>query len=52
MRAEFLALGVGTHPMALLAQGGEALFLEVFARGLETVAKAFTRARSRTGCSI
>lgn len=41
MRAEFLALGVGTHPMALLAGGGEEAFLEVFARGLETVAKAF-----------
>lgn len=41
MRAEFLALGVGTHPMTLLAEGGEEAFLEVFARGLETVAKAF-----------
>jgi pyruvate,water dikinase len=41
MRAEFLALGVGTHPMALLAEGGEEAFLEVFAHGLETVAKAF-----------
>ena len=41
MRAEFLALGVGRHPMALLADGGEEAFLEVFAHGLETVAKAF-----------
>ena len=41
MRAEFLALGVGTHPLALLAAGGEEAFLEVFASGLETVAKAF-----------
>jgi pyruvate,water dikinase len=41
MRAEFLALGVGTHPMALLADGGEESFLEVFAHGLETVARAF-----------
>ena len=41
MRAEFLALGVGTHPMALLAGGGEEAFLEVFSRGLETVARAF-----------
>jgi pyruvate,water dikinase len=41
MRAEFLALGVGTHPKALLASGGEGAFLAVFSRGLETVAKAF-----------
>jgi pyruvate,water dikinase len=41
MRAEFLALGVGTHPKALIASGGEEAFLEVFSRGLETVAKAF-----------
>jgi pyruvate,water dikinase len=41
MRAEFLALGVGTHPKKLLASGGEEAFLEVFSRGLETVAKAF-----------
>jgi phosphoenolpyruvate synthase/pyruvate phosphate dikinase len=41
MRAEFLALGVGTHPSALLAQGGEDAFLEVFRGGLETVAGAF-----------
>lgn len=41
MRAEFLALGVGTHPRALIASGGEEAFLEVFSRGLETVAKAF-----------
>jgi len=41
MRAEFLALGVGAHPMALLAQGGEQAFVDVFAGGLETVAGAF-----------
>jgi phosphoenolpyruvate synthase/pyruvate phosphate dikinase len=41
MRAEFLALGVGSHPMTLLHQGGEEAFLEVFAGGLETVAAAF-----------
>jgi pyruvate,water dikinase len=41
MRAEFLALGVGTHPMALLARGGEGAFLEVFRGGLEVVARAF-----------
>jgi pyruvate,water dikinase len=41
LRAEFLALGVGRHPMALLGDGGEAAFVEVFAGGLETVARAF-----------
>jgi len=41
MRAEFLALGVGIHPKALLAGGREDAFLEVFAGGLETVARAF-----------
>jgi phosphoenolpyruvate synthase/pyruvate phosphate dikinase len=41
MRAEFLALGVGTHPMALLAAGGEEAFLEFFTSGLRTVAEAF-----------
>jgi len=41
MRAEFLALGVGTHPMALLAQGGERAFLDVFRGGLDVVARAF-----------
>jgi len=41
LRAEFLALGVGTHPLALLARGGEAAFLDVFRSGLETVARAF-----------
>ena len=40
MRAEFLALGVGAHPMALLAQGGEQAFVDVFA-GWKTVAGAF-----------
>ncbi len=41
MRAEFLALGVGHHPMALLASGGEEAFINVFAGGLEKVARAF-----------
>jgi pyruvate,water dikinase len=41
MRAEFLALGVGSHPRSLLASGGEEAFLEVFAGGLRTVAEAF-----------
>ena len=41
LRAEFLALGAGRHPMAVLADGGEEAFVEVFAAGLETVARAF-----------
>src|SRR5262245_7975029 len=41
MRAEFLALGVGTHPLALLETGGEAAFLTCFRDGLLTVARAF-----------
>jgi pyruvate,water dikinase len=41
MRAEFLALAVGRHPMALLAEGGEEAFLQVFRGGIETVARAF-----------
>jgi pyruvate,water dikinase len=41
LRAEFLALGVGRHPGALLADGGEEAFIEVFADGLRTVAAAF-----------
>lgn len=41
MRAEFLALGLGTHPQALLAEHGEEAFVETFADGLRTVAQAF-----------
>jgi len=41
MRAEFLALALGTHPLALLARGGEQAFRDVFAGGLRTVAQAF-----------
>jgi len=41
MRAEFLALGLGTHPLALLEEGGEEAFVAVFRNGLETVARAF-----------
>jgi phosphoenolpyruvate synthase/pyruvate phosphate dikinase len=41
LRAEFLALGVGRHPLAVLADRGEEAFVEVFATGLETVARAF-----------
>jgi phosphoenolpyruvate synthase/pyruvate phosphate dikinase len=41
LRAEFLALGVGRHPGAILAEGGEEAFVRVFADGLRTVAAAF-----------
>jgi pyruvate,water dikinase len=41
MRAEFLALGIGRHPLALLEEHGEAAFVSVFRDGLETVARAF-----------
>ena len=41
MRAEFLALTVGKHPLALLEDEGEEAFLEVFRDGLATVARAF-----------
>jgi pyruvate,water dikinase len=41
MRAEFLALGVGRHPLALLGEHGEDAFVSVFRDGLETVARAF-----------
>lgn len=41
LRAEFLALGLGRHPSAVLEDAGEAEFVRVFAEGLETVARAF-----------
>jgi pyruvate,water dikinase len=41
MRAEFLALGIGRHPLALLEEHGEAAFVSVFRDGLDTVARAF-----------
>jgi phosphoenolpyruvate synthase/pyruvate phosphate dikinase len=41
MRAEFLALGLGTHPQAILAERGEEAFVAAFADGLRTVAQAF-----------
>ena len=41
LRAEFLALSVGRHPLALLEEDGEEAFLTVFRGGLETVARAF-----------
>jgi pyruvate,water dikinase len=41
LRAEFLALQLGTHPLALVEEGGEEAFVEVFRAGLERVARAF-----------
>ena len=41
LRAEFLALGLGRHPSALLEEAGEDEFVRTFAEGLETVARAF-----------
>ena len=41
LRAEFLALGLGKHPLALLEEQGEEAFVTVFREGLETVARAF-----------
>jgi len=41
LRAEFLALGAGRHPSAVLEEGGEDAFVRTFAEGLETVARAF-----------
>jgi pyruvate,water dikinase len=41
MRAEFLALGLGTHPLALLEEHGEGAFVRTFRDGLEKVARAF-----------
>ena len=41
MRAEFLALSLGTHPDQLIAEGGEELFLRTFTQGLEKVARDF-----------
>jgi pyruvate,water dikinase len=41
LRAEFLVLGLGRHPRALLEEHGEEAFVSVFRDGLETVARAF-----------
>ena len=41
LRAEFLALGIGRHPSAVLEEHGEDAFVRTFAEGLETVARAF-----------
>jgi pyruvate,water dikinase len=41
MRAEFLAMQSGTHPLALLEEGGERAYVGFYAEGLEQVASAF-----------
>jgi pyruvate,water dikinase len=41
MRAEFLALSLGTHPGQIIADGGEEIFIQTFAQGLEKVARDF-----------
>jgi len=41
MRAEFMASEVGKHPKLLIKRGGDDLFINTFAKGLEKVAKAF-----------
>lgn len=41
MRAEFLALSAGTHPLAVLEDGGEDAYVALFADGLREVAAAF-----------
>lgn len=41
MRAEFMASEVGKHPKLLIKRGGDELFINTFAKGIEKVAKAF-----------
>jgi len=41
MRAEFLALSLGTHPDQIISEGGEQRFIDTFATGLEKVARDF-----------
>jgi pyruvate,water dikinase len=41
MRAEFLALSLGTHPQKLVRDGGADAFVDFFSDGLTRVAKAF-----------
>jgi pyruvate,water dikinase len=41
MRTEFLALSLGVHPNKLLAEGGEAAFIELFSESLIAVARDF-----------
>jgi pyruvate,water dikinase len=41
MRAEFLALGAGRHPQAILESDGEDAYVALFQEGIEQVAAAF-----------
>jgi pyruvate,water dikinase len=41
MRAEFLFLQSGTHPLAVLEEGGEPGLIDFLRAGMETVARAF-----------
>ncbi|MEO0281735.1 MAG: phosphoenolpyruvate synthase [candidate division WOR-3 bacterium] len=41
MRAEFMASEVGKHPKLLIKRGGDDLFINTFAKGIEKVAKSF-----------
>jgi pyruvate,water dikinase len=41
MRAEFIALGAGVHPLAVLEEGGEEGYVEFFHEALVRVATAF-----------
>ena len=41
MRAEFLFLQSGTHPLAVLEDGGEQALVDFLRQGMETVARAF-----------
>ena len=41
MRAEFLALSTGTHPLAILEEGGAEAYITLFFDGLRQVADAF-----------
>ncbi|MEM5799177.1 MAG: phosphoenolpyruvate synthase [Candidatus Aenigmatarchaeota archaeon] len=41
MRAEFMASEVGKHPKLLIKRGGDDLFVNTFAKGIEKAAKAF-----------
>lgn len=41
MRAEFLALSLGTHPDQIITQGGGERFIQTFTKALEKVARDF-----------
>jgi len=45
LRAEFLALGAGRHPRAILESDGEDAYVQLFQDGIEQVAAASTRVR-------